>query len=109
MLYLIVVIEYSFSLFSGDILGNFIQRISTQVNHVRHLIQTISNVVSTHQIPTSDELTRDAFGLHTIIVVVTSSGKVKADLQSIQSIAELILEFICSCLVSTIFPANNIM
>lgn len=82
-----VVIESSFSLFSGDILGNFIQRITTQVNHVRHLVQTVFDVVSTHQIPTPDELTRDAFGLHTIIVVVTSSGKVKPDrIQSIEII-----------------------
>lgn len=65
-------------------MGNFIQRITTQVNHVRHLVQTVFDVVSTQQIPKSEELTRDAFGLHTIIVVVTSSGKVKTKLKSIE-------------------------
>lgn len=61
---------------TGDILGNFVQRVTTQLNHIRHLLRTIFDVVSTHQIPTKGELTRDAFGLHTIIVVLTTSGKV---------------------------------
>lgn len=62
--------------FPGDIVGNFIQRVTTQLNHVKHLLRTLFDVVSTHQIPTKGELTRDAFGLHTIIVTVTSAGKV---------------------------------
>lgn len=61
---------------TGDIVGNFIQRVTTQLNHVGHLLRTLFDVVSTHQIPTKGELTRDSFGLHTIIVVLTSSGKV---------------------------------
>lgn len=62
----------------GDILGNFVQRVTTQLNHVKHLLRTIFDVVSTQQIPTKGELTRDAFGLHTIIVAVTSAGKVSS-------------------------------
>lgn len=65
-----------FYIFAGDIIGNFIHRISTQLNQIKHFIRTVFDVVSTHHIPTKSELTRDAFGLHTIIVVVTSSGKV---------------------------------
>lgn len=57
-------------------MGNFVQRVTTQLNHIRHLLRTIFDVVSTHQIPTKGELTRDAFGLHTTIVVLTTSGKV---------------------------------
>lgn len=60
----------------GDIVGNFVQRVRTQLNHVQHLLQTLFDVVSTHSIPESNELTRDAFGLHTIIVAVSSTGKV---------------------------------
>lgn len=62
--------------FTGDIVGNFVQRVTTQLNHIRHLLRTIFDVVSTQQIPTKGELTRDAFGLNTIIVVLTTSGKV---------------------------------
>lgn len=61
----------------GDIVGCFLQRITTQLNHVKHLFQILFDVVSTHHIPEDGELTRDAFGLHTIIVIVTKTGKVK--------------------------------
>lgn len=57
-------------------MGNFLQRIRTQLNHVQHLLQTVFDVVKTHHMPEERELTRDAFGLHTIIVAVTSTGKV---------------------------------
>lgn len=57
-------------------MGNFIQRVTTQLNHIRHLLRALFDVVSTQQIPTKGELTRDAFGLHTIVIVLTSSGKV---------------------------------
>lgn len=70
-----------FCLFVGDILGNFIQRITAQVNQFKHLLRTIFDVVSTQQIPTQGELTRDAFGLHTMIIVVTRSGKVSNQTQ----------------------------
>lgn len=73
--YACIIISFVFS--SGDIFGNFIQRITTQLNHVQHLMRTVFDVVSTHHIPEDGELTRDAFGLHTIIVVLTSSGKVQ--------------------------------
>lgn len=61
---------------TGDILGSLIHRLATEFNHVKHLARTIFNAVSTHQSAPEDELTRDAFGLNTIIVVVTSAGKV---------------------------------
>lgn len=62
--------------FQGDILNSFLQRISTQLNHVNHLLQTLFDVVSTKHRETPREFTRDAFGLHTIIVILTNSGKV---------------------------------
>lgn len=65
---------YFFS--SGDIFESFFQRISTQLNHMKHLLWTLFDVVSTKHWVKSGEFTRDAFGLHTIIVVITTTGKV---------------------------------
>lgn len=62
--------------FLGDILGSLMHRLATQFNHVKHLARTIFNAVSTLQVDSEDHLTRDEFGLNTIIVIVTSAGKV---------------------------------
>ncbi|XP_031634273.1 ER membrane protein complex subunit 1 isoform X2 [Contarinia nasturtii] len=63
---------------NGDIVGNFIQRVTTQLNHVHHVLRNVFDVMKLYQIdPVTEkgELTRDAFGLHTIIVAVTNKGK----------------------------------
>lgn len=65
-----------FFLLSGDIIAGLAHRIRTQFNHIKHLARTIFNAVSTQQVSSQDKLTRDAFGLHMIIVAVTSCGKV---------------------------------
>lgn len=97
-------------LHAGDIIGNFIQRATTQLNHVRHLMRTLFDVV-THSIPETGELTRDAFGLHTIIVVVTSTGKVSEYRLThffFQSFHWYLIHQFHSYLASTIYPENII-
>lgn len=64
------------SLSSGDILTSFVYRIGTQFNHFKHVAHTLFNAVSTNQAPEQGPLTRDAFGLHTMIVAMTTNGKV---------------------------------
>lgn len=72
-----IIYELNVSFFcSGDIVESFLQRISTQLNHVNHLLWTLFDVVSTKHRSDSGEFTRDAFGLHTVIVIITTAGKV---------------------------------
>ncbi|XP_057338794.1 ER membrane protein complex subunit 1 isoform X3 [Microplitis mediator] len=59
---------------SWDIVGMFLRRLTAQMNQVRSLFQTTFDI----NLPQSNQradLVRDKFGLHKMIVVVTSAGK----------------------------------
>lgn len=61
-------IEKEFKSTSGDILSMFIHRITTQARQ-------LSNILFERQLITQNSLVRDDFGLHKMIVVATSIGK----------------------------------
>lgn len=54
----------------------FIRRISSQVHQAKSLIQSLLGIEPQQSSQRAD-LVRDKFGLHKMIVAVTSSGKVK--------------------------------
>lgn len=61
----------------GDIFGTLLRRISNQIIQVRNIFLTVIGLDAhrPHQ-ANAVELTRDAFGLHKMIVAVTEYGKV---------------------------------
>ncbi|XP_011347662.1 ER membrane protein complex subunit 1 isoform X3 [Ooceraea biroi] len=59
---------------SWDVLSMFLRRITSQINQVRTFFQTILDLVP-QQFNQRIDLVRDKFGLHKMIVVVTSAGK----------------------------------
>lgn len=66
---------------TGDILSGFLHRITGHVTQIGHLLQTVFNIVGTGAVAENNEITRDDFGLHAMIVVVTSTGKVCFDIE----------------------------
>lgn len=60
---------------TGDVIGMFVRRISAQANQVKILLQTVFGVIPQLSSQRAD-LVRDQFGLHKMIVVATSAGKV---------------------------------
>lgn len=63
--------------FSGDILSGFLHRIGGHLTQLGHLLHTLFDMVGTGSDIKNEEITRDDFGLHAMIVVITSTGKVK--------------------------------
>ncbi|XP_037025633.1 ER membrane protein complex subunit 1 isoform X2 [Bradysia coprophila] len=61
----------------GDIFGTLLRRISNQILQIRNLILTVVGL-DAHRpdLATDVDLTRDAFGLHKMIVAVTEYGKI---------------------------------
>ncbi|XP_057338793.1 ER membrane protein complex subunit 1 isoform X2 [Microplitis mediator] len=67
-------LETEFDQKDRDIVGMFLRRLTAQMNQVRSLFQTTFDI----NLPQSNQradLVRDKFGLHKMIVVVTSAGK----------------------------------
>ncbi|XP_008550454.1 ER membrane protein complex subunit 1 [Microplitis demolitor] len=67
-------LETEFDQKDRDIIGMFLRRLTAQMNQVRSLFQTTFDI----NLPQSNQradLVRDKFGLHKMIVVVTSAGK----------------------------------
>ncbi|XP_044599421.1 ER membrane protein complex subunit 1 isoform X2 [Cotesia glomerata] len=67
-------LETEFDQKERDIIGMFTRRLTAQMNQVRSLFQTTFDI----NLPQSNQradLVRDKFGLHKMIVVVTSAGK----------------------------------
>lgn len=65
------------NLFTGDIFGTLLRRISNQILQIRNIILTVIGLDAHRPDQAADvDLTRDAFGLHKMIVAVTEHGKV---------------------------------
>lgn len=61
---------------NGDVLGAFQRRISSQISHVKNLVLHILGLGPAPSKAQKAGLVRDDFGLHKMLVVVTSTGKV---------------------------------
>lgn len=60
---------------TGDLLSMVFRRITSQINQARAFFHTILDLVPQQSNQRTD-LVRDKFGLHKMIVAVTSAGKV---------------------------------
>ncbi|XP_012231716.1 ER membrane protein complex subunit 1 isoform X2 [Linepithema humile] len=67
-------IETEFDQKERDVLSMFLRRITSQINQARAFFQTILDLVP-QQSNQRIDLVRDKFGLHKMIVAVTSAGK----------------------------------
>ncbi|KAL0117773.1 hypothetical protein PUN28_008875 [Cardiocondyla obscurior] len=67
-------IETEFDQKERDLLSMFLRRITSQINQARAFFQTILDLVP-QQSSQRIDLVQDKFGLHKMIVVVTSAGK----------------------------------
>lgn len=66
-----------YTLLTGDIFGTLFRRISNQILQIRNIILTVVGLDGHRPDQANDvDLTRDAFGLHKMIVAVTEHGKV---------------------------------
>ncbi|XP_052901465.1 ER membrane protein complex subunit 1 [Anopheles moucheti] len=61
---------------NGDVFGAFQRRITAQLSHVKNLILHILGVGPAPSKAQRAGLVRDDFGLHKMLIVVTSSGKI---------------------------------
>ncbi|KAG8036512.1 hypothetical protein G9C98_003834 [Cotesia typhae] len=67
-------LETEFDKKERDVIGMFTRRLTAQMNQVRSLFQTTFDINLPQSTQRAD-LVRDKFGLHKMIVVVTSAGK----------------------------------
>lgn len=61
---------------TGDILSGFLHRVTGHLTQLGHLLHTLFDIVGTRSVHKDDEITRDDFGLHAMIIAVTATGKV---------------------------------
>lgn len=61
---------------NGDVFGAFQRRITNQISHVKNLVLHVLGLGPAPSKAQKAGLVRDDFGLHKMLVVVTSSGKV---------------------------------
>ncbi|KAJ8672798.1 hypothetical protein QAD02_004058 [Eretmocerus hayati] len=67
-------IEMEFDLKERDVLGMLVRRLTSQANQMRSFVQTLLGLEPQQSSQRAD-LVRDKFGLHKMIVAVTSTGK----------------------------------
>ncbi|XP_055375524.1 ER membrane protein complex subunit 1 isoform X2 [Condylostylus longicornis] len=71
-------IESEFTSKPGDISGAFVRRITSQVSLLKNAFLSILGIGSVLTPNQKAGLTRDAFGLHKILLILTKSGKIFA-------------------------------
>ncbi|XP_055697417.1 ER membrane protein complex subunit 1 isoform X2 [Phlebotomus papatasi] len=68
-------IEDEFNSKDGDFFGAIARRLTTQVHQAKNIFLTVLGLGSLSTSSNVDLLVRDSFGLHKMIVILTSSGK----------------------------------